>query len=53
MKKLKWQSREDGVIFCEPVGLIESYYIYPPKYNDDDILGYILAVIDNNGKVIS
>lgn len=53
MKKLKWQEREDGVFYCEPNGLIESYFIYLPNYDDDGKTAYILSIIDNNGKVIS
>lgn len=53
MKKLKWQSRDDGVIYCDPIGLIESYYIYPPNYDDNENQNYIFSVIDNNGRVLS
>lgn len=51
MKPIKWQTREDGVIYFEHKVLTESYFIYPPKYDDEDQLNYILNIIDNHGHV--
>lgn len=50
---INWSIRDDGVTYFEPSGMIESYFIYPPKYDDTRSNKYILAIIDNNGKVMS
>lgn len=51
MKPIQWQTREDDVIYFEHKVLTEAYFIYPPKYDDDDQLSYKLNIIDNHGQV--
>lgn len=46
---LEWVQREDGVIYCEPKGFEDSYYIYPISY-EDNVLPR-LCVLNSRGAI--
>lgn len=48
-KKLDWQIRDDDVVHADPEGLLKSYYIYPPKTENNPSTQFELALIQDNG----
>lgn len=48
-KKLEWQNRDDDVVHADPIGLLKSYYIYPPKTENNSSNQFELVLINDNG----
>lgn len=45
-----WHNSTDGVVYAEPKGFLEGYYIYPPKYDEESPKDkYQLYLIEESG----
>lgn len=48
-KELDWQNRDDDVVHADPIGLLKSYYIYPPNTENNSSNQFELVLINDNG----
>lgn len=47
--QIKWTTRDDGVIYFEPVGFVESYFIYPAYYDEEDPTPRLYVINSHGG----